>query len=212
MRPCGLIAEGKVDEDPAMGTCGYHPSMPTIEIQLLPSMASADMAIIGRVTDLINEVYAVAEDGLWLEGATRTTLDEVAELTRAGQIAVARLDGRIVGCVRVQRVDPDTGEFGMLAADPTHRGIGIGSELVRFAERHCLTAGLNTMQLELLVPRNWSHPSKEFLASWYDRIGYRVVRNGAIDGAYPDLAPLLSTPCDFVIYHKKLSENVTATA
>jgi ribosomal protein S18 acetylase RimI-like enzyme len=184
-------------------------SVPPIEVRLLPATANADAAIIERVTDLINDVYAVAEDGLWLDGFTRTTVDEVAELTRAGQIAVARLRGRIVGCVRVQRLDEGKGEFGMLAADPAHRGVGIGRELVRFAERHGREQGLDTMQLELLVPRNWSHPTKEFLDAWYTRIGYRITRTGTIDEAYPALAPLLATPCDFVIYHKKLGAGAT---
>jgi GNAT superfamily N-acetyltransferase len=157
-----------------------------------------------RITDLTNEVYAVAEDGLWTEDATRTTMDEVAELTRAGEIVVARLDGRVVGSVRVQHLDERTGEFGMLVADPAHRGIGIGRELIRFAERECRAAGLRTMQLELLVPREWIHPTKEFLDAWYTRTGYRVARIGIIDEAYPDLAPLLATPCDFVIYRKEL--------
>jgi hypothetical protein len=60
------------------------------------------------------------------------------------------------------------------------------------------------MQLEVLVPRTWSHPTKEFLAEWYPRLGYRKVRVGTIDESYPDLAPLLATPCDFVIYRKEL--------
>ena len=176
-----------------------------IGIQLLPTAAGDDANVTLRTADLINEVYAVAEDGLWTEGATRTTVGEVAEMTRAGQIAVARLRNRIVGSVRVQRLDDGTGEFGMLVADPDHRGLGIGRELVRFAERKCGTVGLVTMQLELLVPRNWSHPVKEFLAAWYTRIGYRVARTGTIDEAYPALAPLLATPCDFVIYRKDLT-------
>jgi ribosomal protein S18 acetylase RimI-like enzyme len=184
--------------------------LPPIEVRLLPATASADAAIIERVTDLINAVYAVAEDGLWVDAATRTTVDEVAELTRAGQIAVARLRGRIVGCVRVQRLDEVKGEFGMLAADPAHRGVGVGRELVRFAERYSREQGLETMQLELLVPRNWSHPTKEFLDAWYTRIGYRITRTGTIDEAYPALAPLLATPCDFVIYHKELAVGATA--
>lgn len=175
-----------------------------IEIQLLPAAASKDSALVERITELINEVYAVAEDGLWADGATRTSVDEVAELTRARQVAVARLRGRIVGCVRIQRLDEGTGEFGMLAADPSHRGIGIGRELVRFAEQTCRDEGLGTMQLELLVPRNWVHPTKEFLAAWYSRIGYRIVRTGTLEEVYPDLAPLLATACDLVIYHKDL--------
>jgi hypothetical protein len=60
------------------------------------------------------------------------------------------------------------------------------------------------MQLELLVPRTWKHPSKEFLAGWYRRIGYSVTRRGTIDESYPQLAPRLATACDFVVYHKDL--------
>lgn len=171
---------------------------------LLAAGDSEDAELMRLITELTNRVYAVAEAGLWRDGATRTTLGEVVELTRAGQIAVARMNGRVVGCVRVQRLDEDTGEFGMLAADPAHRGVGVGRELVRFAEGRSRAEGLSRMRLELLVPREWTHPVKEFLAAWYARIGYRVARTGAIDEAYPALAPLLATPCDFVIYHKPL--------
>ena len=180
-------------------------SAPPVEVQLLPAAASADATLMERITLLINEVYAVAENGLWVDDATRTTVEEVAELTRAGEIVVARLSGRIVGCVRVQRLDASTGEFGMLAADPAYRGVGVGRELLRFAEEKCRADGVATMQLELLVPRDWTHPTKEFLDAWYTRIGYRVTRTGTIDEAYPALAPLLATPCDFVIYHKDLA-------
>ena len=76
----------------------------------------------------------------------------------------------------------------MLCADPAHRGIGIGRELIRFAERKARADGMTTMQLELLVPRGWTHPEKQFLADWYSRIGYRVARTGTIDELYPDLA------------------------
>jgi hypothetical protein len=36
-------------------------------------------------------------------------------------------------------------------------------------------------------------------------MGYRPVRSGTIDEAYPNLAPLLATPCDFLIYRKELT-------
>jgi GNAT superfamily N-acetyltransferase len=176
-----------------------------LEVRLLRAAASADTPLMQRIADLANEVYAVAERGLWAHGATRTTTAEIAELTRAGQVATASLNGELVGCVRVQRLDGDTGEFGMLAADAAHRGIGVGRELLRFAERKCRAEGLGTMQLELLVPRGWTHPAKELLADWYTRIGYRVARTGTIEEAYPGLAPLLATPCDFVIYRKRLN-------
>ena len=77
-----------------------------------------------ELTDLVNRVYAVAEAGLWRDGATRTTEPELAALIAAGQIAVARLRGRVVGVVRVQQLGGGEGEFGMLVAAPEQRGTG----------------------------------------------------------------------------------------
>ncbi|GLW06435.1 GNAT family N-acetyltransferase [Microtetraspora sp. NBRC 13810] len=178
--------------------------MSSIEIRPLPAAASSDDGVMADITRLVNQVYAESEKGLWRDGAERTTKAELAALTLAGEIVVARLGGRLAGSVRVQRLDEVTGEFGMLAADPAHRGTGVGRELVRYAERSCRQDGLAVMQLELLVPREWSHPSKEFLAAWYERMGYRQVRVGAFEEDFPQLNPLLATPCDYRIYHKSL--------
>jgi len=175
-----------------------------MEIELLPPSAADDLSLIDRVTALVNQVYAESEKGLWQGSTDRTSAGEVAGFVRAGEIAVARVDGDFAGSARLQRLDETTGEFGMLAADPARRGAGIGRELVRFAERVSRDAGCRRMQLELLVPREWTHPSKQFLAEWYDRLGYRVTHRADLAEDYPHLAPSLATPCDFLIYHKEL--------
>jgi GNAT superfamily N-acetyltransferase len=182
---------------------GSDPSQ-TVEISIVPAAEADDGEFVAGIVGLVNRVYAGAENGLWLDGADRTSAPEVAAIVRAGQLAVARLDGRLVGAVRVQRLDDGQGEFGMLVASPEHRGVGIGRELVAFAERWARDLGLTRMQLELLVPRTWTHPVKEFLRGWYTRIGYRHVRTAGLDEAYPALQPHLATPCDFTIYHKDL--------
>jgi GNAT superfamily N-acetyltransferase len=176
-----------------------------VEIALAPPPAARDEAFLAETADLVNRVYADAEKGIWREGAERTGPAELAGLVHAGELAVARLDGHLVGAVRVQRLPSGEGEFGMLVASPDHRGIGLGRRLVEFAERWARDRGLATMQLELLVPRDWAHPVKEFLREWYTRIGYRPVRAASLADDYPALAPLLATPCDFVVYHKPLS-------
>ena len=173
-------------------------------IEVLPAAAAADGELVGEIADLVNRVYAVAEEGLWVDGFARTNPTEMAELISAGEIALSRQGGEIVGSVRVQRLEDGEGEFGMLVADPDHRGAGIGRDLLTFAEGLSRERGSTHMQLELLVPRHWKHPNKEFLHAWYTRIGYRPVRSGTIDEQYPHLAPLLATPCDFVIYRKEL--------
>lgn len=167
---------------------------------------TADTGLASEIAGLVNRVYAEAEAGLWVDGASRTTEAEVAGLIDAGQIAVARSGERVVGAVRIQQLDDGLGEFGMLVAAPEQRGTGVGRNLVNFAERWARSHDLAAMQLELLVPRTWQHPVKEFLRGWYTRIGYRVVRTGDFSADFPDLVPHLACPCDFLIFRKDLSQ------
>ncbi len=175
-----------------------------IEVGILAASESRERGLVDQLTRLINDVFRTAESGLWRDGAARTTPSELAELIAARQIAVARREGAIAGCVRIHDVAEDASEFGMLAADPGHRGIGVGRALVDFAEQHSRERGLRAMRLELLVPREWSHPSKEFLKSWYARMAYQPISTRPFDDLYPHLAPLLATPCELAVYEKSL--------
>jgi GNAT superfamily N-acetyltransferase len=177
-----------------------------LSIERLDAPAADDVELVERLTALVNRVYETAESGMWREGATRTTGAEVAGLIRARQIAVATRDGQLVGCVWIHDdVADDVGEFGMLVSAPEERGVGIGRALLDFVEDTARERGLRAMQLELLVPRAWTHPSKAFLEAWYGRRGYRLIRTGRLDDAYPQLAPLLATPCDLEIHLKPLA-------
>jgi GNAT superfamily N-acetyltransferase len=176
-----------------------------ITVDQLDPAAGADTALVDELCALVNDVYAVAEAGMWRDGATRTSADELRGLIAAGEILVARTgDGAVVGSVRLHDVAPDASEFGILVAARDQRGLGIGRALLDDVERRSRDRGLSAVQLELLVPRDWSHPSKEFLTAWYGRRGYRLVRTTTIDESHPHLAPLLATPCDLQIHRKVL--------
>jgi len=177
-----------------------------VEVSQLEPGAARDGTLVDDLTRLVNDVFEVAESGLWREGTTRTTSAELAALIAAHEVVVARRDGQIVGSVQVHDVCADVSEFGMLVADPGQRGTGIGRTLVDFVERSGRERGLRAIRLELLLPRAWRHPTKEFLKSWYGRRGYRVVRTGSLVETHPHLVPLLATPCDLVFYEKPLSE------
>lgn len=177
---------------------------PVLRIEALPPEASHDAATMQTLTDLVNDVYATAEQGLWLPGTTRTDVAEMTESTRAGEIVVARWGDDLVGSIRVRRLDTDTAETGMLVAHPGHRNLGVGRQLRRHVTAMLRQAGVKTLQIELLVPRDWTPEPKAFMARWNERSGYAVVRKGAFDDMYPELAPKLATPCDFIIYEKAL--------
>jgi GNAT superfamily N-acetyltransferase len=160
---------------------------------------------IKRLSDLINEAYDDAESGMWKRKGTRTNPGEVERLLRAQALILAEIDGAVVGSVNVNLMSDGVGEFGMLVADINHRGKGIGSALVDRTENWACDRACHTMRLELLTPRNWTHPSKEVLKKWYTRIGYRPQSTEAFEILYPELVPDLATECDFTVWHKSLA-------
>ena len=165
---------------------------------------SSDDRFVAAVAALVNEVYAAAEEGIWIDGTVRTNSAEIAAMSSAGELVVAREDDEVVGAMRLQSLPSGEGEFGMLVAHPERRGAGIGRDLIAYAESWARSEGLKTMQLELLYPRTWTHPVKKFLHDWYNRLGYEVVRHGDFAEDYPALVPRLATPCDFLVFHKTL--------
>lgn len=158
---------------------------------------SVDGAV--ELAELVNRVYAVAEGDLWGEGKLRTSEEEIRRWIAGGEIAAATDGDRLLGCVRVREVEPGVAELGLLAVEPGQQGNGVGGALLDFAERHARERGAAAMRLQVLVPRDRSHPGKLQLESWYERRGYRPI------GKRPFDDPLLVAPCDFVIYERPLS-------
>jgi GNAT superfamily N-acetyltransferase len=158
-----------------------------------------------RLSDLINEVYDDAESGMWRRKGIRTSPSEVERLLRARALILAEIDSALVGSVNVNLMSDGVGEFGMLVADRRYRGEGIGSALVRRAETWAREHECHTMRLEILTPRHWTHPSKEFLRQWYSRIGYAPQATEPFESMHPELVPELATACDFTVWHKTLA-------
>ncbi|WP_433381811.1 GNAT family N-acetyltransferase [Actinoplanes sp. CA-142083] len=157
------------------------------------------------MANLVNEVYADAEKGMWRDGTDRVTTAEITAMIAAGRLVVAREpDGTLVGAMQLQRLPTGEGELGMLVAHPERRGAGLGRDLIAYGESWAREQGLTTMQLELLYPNSWTHPVKKFLYDWYTRLGYQVIGTGDLADDYPDLVSRLATPCDFLIFHKAL--------
>jgi GNAT superfamily N-acetyltransferase len=160
---------------------------------------------IKRLSDLINEVYDDAESGLWKRKGTRTNPAEVERMLRAQALILAEIDGALVGSVNVNLMSNGVGEFGMLVADRKHRGKGIGSTLMDSAEKWAREMACHTVRIELLTPRNWTHPSKEFMKKWCARMGYKPLATESFEILHPELVPELVTECDFTVWYKSLA-------
>jgi GNAT superfamily N-acetyltransferase len=151
----------------------------------------AGAAVVDDVLPIVNAAYATGEAGLWQPGVARISAAALRPLVAAGELAIARREGAVVGCVRIGR-----GELGLLACAPEAAGTGVGRALVSFAEERNRAHG--SISLELLVPREGTHPFKERLHAWYSRLGYRVVgrRDADFDG--------LAVACEMRVYSKPL--------
>ena len=171
----------------------------------LPKKADLEPAAIHRLCELINRVYDEAESGMWQANGTRTSPEQVAELLRTQELILAEYGSDVVGCVNVKVMKAGVAEFGMLVADPAHRSKGIGSALIAAAEDWARARKCETMRLELLTPRTWKHPSKEFLTQWYARMGYHPECTEPLETLYPEKVPLLATACDFTVWLKRLA-------
>jgi len=178
-----------------------------VGIEMLPLVAAHDPGLVSDISALVNRAYDVAEGGLWHGGVTRTTLAETSDAITAGEVVVARDDGRLVGSIRTRQLDSETGWFGVLAVDQTYGRRGMGGKLVAFAESRALLAGASRMQLELLVPGH-AHQHTDRLATWYGRLGYRETERCNLIDVEPSAVPFLAVPCDVAVMRKHLSEPV----
>jgi GNAT superfamily N-acetyltransferase len=163
-----------------------------------------DVVVVDELVRLINRAYVAGEAGLWRSEPGRTDAREIAEAVRAGHMLVARVDGRIAGCLRTRSLDTTTATLGLVGVDPNAWGGGIGRALVDAAEDLARSGGATTMQLELLVPRTGTHPDKQRLREWYTRRGYTVTRRIPFEDYVPQAAPFLAAPADILLFTKPL--------
>ncbi|MEZ4846810.1 MAG: GNAT family N-acetyltransferase [Bdellovibrionota bacterium] len=96
-----------------------------------PNSSDLDDITVNQLTDLINQVYDVAESGMWKPNILRTTKSEVKKLEKNSKLILAELNGMIIGSIHVQKQEDDVAEFGMLVCSPKHRGTRIGSDLCK---------------------------------------------------------------------------------
>jgi GNAT superfamily N-acetyltransferase len=178
---------------------------PQPHLEMLPPSAAEDAALAEEIAALANAVYADAERGMWQPGVPRTTAVDVSHAIAAGEIVIARVDGRVVGVVRT-RVSDGVGWRGMLAVHDDVRGTGVGRLLVDATERMAREAGADAMQVEILSPADDGNAYKREHARRSQRLGYRHVRDTDLRELDAELAALLAVPCVLRVYRRDLTD------
>ena len=153
---------------------------------------------------MINKVYRKAEDEIWHKNHERISIERLTEIIEKEELLIAKNDKTLVGCIHLEPVSNSLHKFKMLAANPQFKGMGVGSKLIKFAEKTAIERGASKMQLELLIPTEFIHQDKVFLHNWYSRIGYKEISEHSVDYCHEGISKFLKTPCKAVVYQKPL--------
>lgn len=160
---------------------------------------------VARVVELVNDAYGrtetpsgwTSEDDI-LEGP-RVEASEVRGILESpeGTMLVAGLEGDLVGCVHVQRLEEGASEIGMLSVRPDLQDRGLGRGVLAAAEEHA--------RAEHEAPRAVLHvlTVREELIEWYQRRGYELT--GATKPFEPeDPQRSMVGPLAFAVLDKRL--------
>ncbi|TQM81822.1 NAD(P)H-dependent FMN reductase [Saccharothrix saharensis] len=160
--------EAGPDAEPATPD-GSRPPLPGVRVRPAEASDAAELVVLQRCCWVAE---AVANETFDL-GPLHETGDDVRAWADDWAVWCARLEGRLVGAVRARR-DGDTWEIGRLMVAPDLAGRGLGTWLLRFAERQ-VPAGVGTLRLHTGAR---SHRN----IALYERSGYRrgPVRDDAV--------------------------------
>ncbi|OFZ56995.1 MAG: hypothetical protein A3D92_20715 [Bacteroidetes bacterium RIFCSPHIGHO2_02_FULL_44_7] len=156
---------------------------------------------------LMIDAYALTEVEIWGVGYQRMPLNEYLEILQKGEILFAQIKGEIVGTIHCYPAGEDRYSFGLLAANFSKKGLGIGRKLIAAAEKFARAKGAKYMSLEILRPRDFEVPIKTQLHEWYTRQGYRRTTSMSFLERKPEKtekALQLLVPSVFDCYEKEL--------
>jgi GNAT superfamily N-acetyltransferase len=113
---------------------------------------------------------------------------------------VALMDDKMVGICSVKQHTQHAAEIYLMAVDPSLHRFGIGTALLKAAERELRDDGVQLLQVKTLGP---SDPSPEYATTrlFYEAVGFRALEE--IEGLWP------GNPCLILVKHLDAREGST---
>uniref|UniRef100_A0A7M5U7C7 N-acetyltransferase domain-containing protein n=1 Tax=Clytia hemisphaerica TaxID=252671 RepID=A0A7M5U7C7_9CNID len=164
-----------------------------------------------ELENLINNAYLEGERGIFpWDNKENTRLksnsESIQKYISRGEILVAHVYGQLAGSVRLDTKD-QPGMVGQLAVSSEYRKCGVGAKLQEYCQEYAkLNFGMKKLTIEFINPTEFEHEFKTFLHAWYQRLGFVVVKETAVEDhpVYSNLGKILLTPCKFVELEKEI--------
>ena len=157
-----------------------------------------------RLYEITVTAYRETEKEMWGENYVRISGNEYRELFDQNRILIALIGDEVVGGVFHKMIAANTYSFGLLAADFSRSGQGIGRALVERVEEEALRNGCEQIRIEILRPKGMDVPSKTIIAEWYERMGYKYTHSEDFAVVQPEKGKRLLVPSDFDYYVKEV--------
>jgi predicted N-acetyltransferase YhbS len=142
-----------------------------------------------RITTVINAAFRIAE-GFFIDG-NRITQAEVEKSLTKGDFLLVENGDTLSGCVYVE-LRGERSYLGLLSVDPGCQQSGLGSLLMREAEKYCRERGSQAMDILIVNLR-------EDLPAYYQKRGYVSAGTSPFP---PDVETRI--PCHFINMSKSL--------
>lgn len=126
------------------------------------SLRPARAADVGELTELINDAYGHYVERLGMLPGPMT--EDYGEVVRDRDVNVVEREGEIVGAI-VLGVTEEGFTIDNIAVHPSHQGVGVGRDLLEFAEQEARRSGFDSIHL-------YTHEKMTENLALYARIGY----------------------------------------
>lgn len=162
-----------------------------------------------RAYEILIYAYAETEKEIWGLNYKRIDKSSFRDIVDKEEVFLAYIEDRVVGCVRLIKLNKNTYSFGLLAADFNEKGLGIGSKLVAKAEEKAKSLGAKQMKIEILKAKDIEVKSKKELHNWYTRLGYEFIKTESFVVLKPEEVEKSKKMVNFSVfnqYRKKIGE------
>ncbi|KAK5584281.1 hypothetical protein RB653_005889 [Dictyostelium firmibasis] len=129
--------------------------------RVTPEMLHSELKMDSKLIKLMVVEHIIEES---VDGASEATEATTTTTTNTESGNQKRL---VIGCVKIERESLESKEavVGMLSVDPSYQSSGIGSILIRLAEREIQLWGVQESHLHVVNVR-------DTLINWYNKVGY----------------------------------------
>lgn len=151
-----------------------------------------------------DEIYLKNEKDFWKKEYFRISKEDCLKAIEKKELYVFYKGTEICGFVTIKKASINKLTFSMLTVIEKHQRNGIGKLLLEFIIEKANKEKFKQISLEILCAKDWDHPHKEFLISWYKSYGFNYEGSFSFEKLYPSHKKYMKCDLIFKEYIKEI--------